>query len=134
MSNPWQALQQFMDAQVDLHLAEPVEFHPWIVSEYTTDGSGPDTDTNRPVVFFNAMYVSTGSNVTGEASATVTRIVDNAVWLSVTIDVFDYRQVKKGDRFYFPDRGEWYEVSYPPAPSATRRPNIPLIRIPDADL
>ena len=131
MSN-WRNYQHDMDDTVDTFFAEPVELHPWqsTQSRYTETG-GPDPD--RAVVSTMGIYVRPGASVTGEgAMGAATRIVQQDIWVSIVdhklgASLLDWR---KGDHVYFPERGEWYEISYP-GPSATARPQFYLLRLQD---
>lgn len=122
--------QQLMDQLVDAWWAEPVEFHPWTRGDATSEG-GPDPD--RPVLIDFGAYVRPGARITGEGGTQgaqlSTQIVQQDVWCSITGDkVGDPSVYGKGDRVYWPERDEWFEVSYIQQ-SATNRPDFHLIRL-----
>lgn len=135
MAIPWRQNQRFMDAHIDLTWGEPFEIHPWVTEGYTGAGA-PDaarTVLKGPKVI--GVYMTPGSRVVGETADSVgQKQVVNECWVSVQQDVLggDLGYYGEGDRVYFPDRDEWYEILYV-APSATFRPNIMLTRVQEVD-
>jgi len=130
MSN-WRTYQHDMDDAVDDVFAEPVELHPWQAPSRYTETGGPDPD--REVVTTTGVYVKPGASVSGESgSAGYGREVQQDTWVSIVdhkleVSLLDWR---KADRVYFPERNEWYEITFP-GPSATGRPQFYLVRLQD---
>jgi hypothetical protein len=136
-SSFWPELQQTTDAIVDEFFGESIEFHPYT----TTDSDYEDTavpDVSRSIVVTTGILVTPGAAITGEGgtqgSGSNVRVVTNAAWISITDDKFDETMFHKGDRVYFPERLQWNEIAYDPPPSATHRPNIPLLVIEGTDI
>lgn len=129
----WFAIAQRMDTIVDNRFGEPVELHPWTAENF---GSGGGPDPARAVLAgpdVLGVYVTQGSKVIGEGSlggaGGNTQLLEQEVWLSIQAGVLgDPAFWKSDDRVYFPDRNEWYQISYIP-PSATYRYNVHLLRL-----
>ena len=125
----WVVYQQRLDKLLDLRMAEPVELHPWITgSGYSTDGV---IDTSRPVLKTQAIFVTPGAQVIGESGSSMGGVqqLENEAWISIQEDLLgDPASWKAHERVYLPIRNSWYEIAYI-SPSATRRPDIHLIRL-----
>jgi hypothetical protein len=131
----WTIFQRRADSIIDNWLGERVELHPWTNEGFGSEG-GPDP--NRAVLAgpdIIGCYVTAGSGIVGElstgAAGASTKLLELDVWLSIqSIIIGPLTNWKADDRVYFPDRDEWFLISYP-GPSATFRPNIHLIRLND---
>lgn len=121
-----------MDVAVDEMFAEPVELHPWLNSDgrYSTSGMA---DSSRSVLKTMAIYVTPGAAATGERALVgggISHTLEQDVWISIQQELLgDLSAWQAGDRVYWPERGEYYELLYPPIPHATLRPNVHLTRL-----
>lgn len=132
MPAPWRALERYMDAIVDRQFGEPVEMYPWTEGGISDEGGA---DPHRQPIYIIGILVSPGAAAIGEggvvSTGMATRVVAYDIWLSVQEDQLAKAKLetwRKGDRVYFPDRDQWYEVAYP-TPSVTARPQIELTRM-----
>lgn len=131
----WKSFQTRMDAVVDRYFDEPVRLVPWIGGKYSEPGT---FDSTRVIIDTRGIYVQAGAAITGEGGTMGggmdLRVVTQDVWLSIVDErIVKLRNWKKGDRVYFSDRNEWFEISWPDT-SATGRPNIHLIRLQDNEV
>lgn len=134
---PWLALQQWVDYIVDGRWSETVMMFPWAdgTGVYVPGEQGPDP--TRKVLVSTAVLVTPGAALVGESGRATggvgggfdTRLLEAETWMSITTDkLISVTNWRESDRVYFPPpRDEWYNISYLD-PSATRRPNIHLIR------
>src|ERR1035437_9400804 len=94
----------------------------------------PMPDNSHEILKTKGVYMRPGALITGEGgtqgASLSTQIVENDTWLSIVGDVIggDEPIFQKDDRVYWPERGEWWAISYI-TPSATNRPNVHLIRL-----
>jgi len=127
----WAAQEQRLDAVIDRFWGEPVELHPMSGGDVSEE---PVPDSTRNIVFSTAVYMRPGSAVTGEGgtqgAGLSSQIVENDTWASIVGDVIggDDPFFEKDDRVYWPERNEWWAITYI-TPSATNRPNIHLVRL-----
>jgi len=128
----WRGYERLVDKMVDAQFGEPVEMHPWSLGGISEEGA---PDPERSVIKTIGILVMPGAAAIGEGGTVSvgmsTRVVANDVWLSIQEDRLAEAKLptwKKGDRIFFPDRQEWYEVAYP-TPSVTARPQIELTRM-----
>lgn len=135
MTIPWLSMQRMMDGIVDDTWAEPVELHPWNRGGYAGDSDTPDTTRTvlkGPGVV--AVYMTPGSTASGETSDSPIQFMSQDIfWMAIQADILgDPANWREGDRVYWPDRDEWFEVRHV-APSATRRHNVSLARLQEVD-
>jgi hypothetical protein len=128
----WQAQQARLDAVVDRFWAEPVEFHPMIGGDVSQE---PAPDSSREILTgIVAVYMRPGASITGEGGTQgamlTTEIVQADIWASIQGNLIggDEPIFGKDDRVYWPERNEWFSITYI-APSATNRPNVHLTRL-----
>lgn len=132
MTSPWKDYRLDLDSIVDGFWAEPIEIHPMIAGDVSDDATA---DPSRPIMRGVAVYMRPGAAITGEGGTQgamlTTQIVQSDVWASITIEQVGGGYIpvyNKDDRIFWPERNEWYAISYV-VPSATGRPNIHMIHL-----
>jgi hypothetical protein len=113
-----------VDNEVDNTFAEPVVLRPM-----TTVSSGyreAIPDASRIEVIARGIYDQGQGAVENTVGLTRQAIVDTT--LSIRHEPVDQCQLRKGDRVYFPDRDETYDVTYI-SEEPGGRPEVHLVRI-----
>jgi hypothetical protein len=99
-----------VDLRVDAVFGEPVVLKPMTYQKSGYRESIPDPD-RPPVIAVGIHYQGRGPGIE-DSGVTISKMAMSEVSLSIRYEPVEQCDLTKGDRVFFPDRDETYEVSY----------------------
>jgi hypothetical protein len=115
-----------LDARVDQVFGEPILLKPMKTAGGGYRESMPDD--SRQEVIGVGIYDQGRGAVEPTGQGMVHRQATTDTTLSLRFEIVDRAQLRKGDRVFFPERQEWYEVTYI-SPDPGGRPDVHLVRV-----
>jgi len=115
-----------LDLHVDAVFGEPVVLKPMKTANGGYRESGPDPD--RPPIITRGIYDQTRGAVEATGGSMMHRQATVDSTLSIREEPVIQCKLKKGDRVFFPDRDETYEVTFV-HDEPGGRPDVHMVRV-----